>query len=195
MTAIVVVIAAFIGALTLTVVKALAANEIKGRIERRITAHLDATIAMLPDEVQAQWAEEMRADLAACISMPITAMQFVRGVRLSAGQLIAQPVPAAAHPERASAHPPGSTTLGRCTALVAAIMLRGQHVISTMPPTLLARGMTVAMAVDGVCVSLVVVRDDVVGVVAGVAGVISAAVAAAMAVIIVVARAGARDQR
>jgi hypothetical protein len=48
----------------------------------------DATIAALPDELQAQWAEEWCAELAAVITMPLTATQFVRGVHYSAQTVV-----------------------------------------------------------------------------------------------------------
>jgi hypothetical protein len=82
---------AFVGAIALVVARGLAVDEIKGRIQRRITTHLDATIAALPDELQAEWAEEWRADLAMNISMPVAAAQFVRGVRRSARELVHEP--------------------------------------------------------------------------------------------------------
>ena len=50
-------------------------------MQRHITASLDATIEMLPDELRAEWADEWRAELAAVITMPLTATQLVRALR------------------------------------------------------------------------------------------------------------------
>lgn len=84
------IILTFVGAVAALLTRALAIDEVKGRIQRRITAHLDATIAGLPDELQAEWAEEWRADLAMVITMPLTATQFVRDVRRITGELVAE---------------------------------------------------------------------------------------------------------
>lgn len=87
----VLLIAGSAAAIAVLVGRALALDEIKGRVQRHITASLDATIDMLPDELQAEWADEWRAELAAVITMPLTAMQLVRGVRRSAHELLADP--------------------------------------------------------------------------------------------------------
>ena len=85
------VVLSLAAAFILMVFKALAVDQVKGQIQRRITAHLEATIADLPDALQDEWAEEWRADLAMQISMPVTALRFVRGVRRSAHELVGEP--------------------------------------------------------------------------------------------------------
>jgi len=84
------------GAIALLVVRSLAVDEIKGRLQRRITASVEATIDALPEELQAEWADEWRAELATVISMPLTATQFARGVRVSAHELVGARTPAPA---------------------------------------------------------------------------------------------------
>ncbi len=79
--------AAFLG-LVVLVVKALIVDEARGRVQRRVAASLEATIASLPIEIQEEWAEEWRGELAAAISMPWTAFAYVRNVRESAEQLV-----------------------------------------------------------------------------------------------------------
>jgi hypothetical protein len=54
------------------VVRSLAVDEIKGCVQSRMSASVEATIASLPDELQDEWAEEWRAELAANITMPLT---------------------------------------------------------------------------------------------------------------------------
>jgi hypothetical protein len=73
------------------VLKALAVDQVKGQIQRRITAILDATIASLTPELAAEWGDEWRAELAAVISMPITAARYAWGVRRTAREFIAAP--------------------------------------------------------------------------------------------------------
>ncbi len=85
------VILGFVGALVVLVVRSLAVDEIKGRVQRRISASVEATIASLPDELQSEWAEEWRAELAAVTAMPLSAAQFARGLRRSARELVAEP--------------------------------------------------------------------------------------------------------
>jgi len=67
-----------------------------GRIERRITECVEATIATLPPELQDEWANEWRAELATMISAPATAGLFARGLRRSASDLLADRAPASA---------------------------------------------------------------------------------------------------
>jgi hypothetical protein len=99
------VISGFAAALTLAILKTLAADEIRGRIQRHITASVEATIASLPPELAAEWAEEWRAELAAVISMPVAAARLALGLRDSASQLCGQP---AGVPAGARAGPPQS---------------------------------------------------------------------------------------
>jgi hypothetical protein len=74
-------------ALAILVFKALAVDQVRGQIERRIRASVDATIASLPSGLAAEWEEEWRADLAETISMPVTAARYAWGLRQSARQL------------------------------------------------------------------------------------------------------------
>jgi hypothetical protein len=100
MTGVTLEIGVFVLALLLIVLRALAVDEVRGRLRRRQTARLEATIESLPDEVKAEWADEWRAELASVIDMPLAAMMFVRGVRRSAYELVADPalVPSGAEP-------------------------------------------------------------------------------------------------
>jgi hypothetical protein len=81
----------FAAALALTILKALAMDEVRGRIQRHISASIEATIASLPPDLAAEWAEEWRAELAAVKSMPVAAARLARGLRHSASQLIGEP--------------------------------------------------------------------------------------------------------
>jgi hypothetical protein len=89
--AIVLTIALVIGSIGVLVLKALAVDEVKGRMQRRIRANVEATIATLPEELKAEYAEEWRAELDAIITMPLTASSFARGLRSSARELTATP--------------------------------------------------------------------------------------------------------
>ena len=72
------VVASIVG-LVAAVGRALALDEMRGRLQQRIRARVEATIASLPAELQAEWADEWRAERA-IISMPIAAMQFARNL-------------------------------------------------------------------------------------------------------------------
>lgn len=76
-------------AVVVLVLKGLAVDEVRGRIERRITDRLEATIASIGPELQAAWGDEWRAELATVIKMPVTAAGLVRGLRAAARQLSA----------------------------------------------------------------------------------------------------------
>ncbi|HTZ86151.1 MAG TPA: hypothetical protein VMB05_05735 [Solirubrobacteraceae bacterium] len=71
----------------ITVVRALAVDEVRGYIQRRITASVDATIESLPPDLQEEWGDEWRAELSSVISSPVTAIKFALGLRLSALEL------------------------------------------------------------------------------------------------------------
>ncbi len=92
MTALLLAIALDVVGLLIIVLKALAVDEVRGRVQRRIRQKLEATIESLPEEIQDEWADEWRAELAYLISMPIAAVAFVRGVRAAADQLVGEPV-------------------------------------------------------------------------------------------------------
>jgi hypothetical protein len=70
------------------VVRALLIDEARGRLQRRISADVERTIASLPQGLQAEWADEWRAELAATISMPLAASAFAWGLRKSATELV-----------------------------------------------------------------------------------------------------------
>ena len=75
-------------AVALVIVKALAVDEVRGRIQRRVAERLEATIATLPARTcSVEWADEWRAELRTVISMPIAAAPLARGLRLSASEL------------------------------------------------------------------------------------------------------------
>ncbi len=103
--AIIGVLAAVALALVIAVFRALAIDEVRGRIQRRVEESVEATIASLPEEQQAEWGDEWRAEVAAMKSMPFTAIAFARGLRQTAGQLAGDPAlaPAGATPARRGA--------------------------------------------------------------------------------------------
>lgn len=74
-------------AFALALLRALALDEVRGRIQRRVEASVEATISSLPPELQEEWAEEWRAELAAMKTMPLSAVAFARGLRQTALQL------------------------------------------------------------------------------------------------------------
>ncbi|MDX6688532.1 MAG: type transport system permease protein [Baekduia sp.] len=89
MTATLAIIVASAGTLGMLVVSALALDAVKWRIQRRITNSVEATIALLPADMQDEWGEEWRAEIAAVITSPFTAARTAHGLRQSAGQFIA----------------------------------------------------------------------------------------------------------
>jgi hypothetical protein len=96
--ALAIVIAGVAGA----IVRALLIDQVRGQIQRHLTQSVESTIARLPDDLQTEWGEEWRAELAACIAMPLTAARFARGLRARAHTLIDAPEPAV--PTNASSH-------------------------------------------------------------------------------------------
>ncbi|HTA12714.1 MAG TPA: hypothetical protein VK765_04765 [Solirubrobacteraceae bacterium] len=111
MIALVAVAAMAVVGLTLVVAKALAVDEARGRVQRRLSCHLENTIASLPEPLKDEWADEWRSELASIITMPLTAARFVRNVRRSAAQLVPEPALA---PSRAvgSGHSTGGWSAG-----------------------------------------------------------------------------------
>ena len=89
-------IAAAVLSLLLLIARGLLTDELKGRIQQRTRAHLDATLDALAPEVCARWEEEWRAELAAKLGMPVTAWQLVHGIRATAAELVAEPATATA---------------------------------------------------------------------------------------------------
>jgi hypothetical protein len=75
------------------IAKALAVDETRGQVQRRLARHLEDTIASLPEPQRDEWAEEWRNELAAIIAMPLTAARFVRGIRQSAPHLLGESAP------------------------------------------------------------------------------------------------------
>jgi len=86
-------IAVFIAGLGVAIAKGILTKEIQGRIERRIKRSVEATIASLPETLQAEYAEEWRAELAVAMAMPLTAAAFACGLRATAAVLASQPTP------------------------------------------------------------------------------------------------------
>jgi hypothetical protein len=78
-------------AIAVAMLRALAIEELHGHIRRRIEASVERTIASLPADLQEEWANEWRGELAATISMPLTAILFARGLRRTAYQLVGKP--------------------------------------------------------------------------------------------------------
>jgi hypothetical protein len=74
-------------ALVAIIARTLAVDEVRGYIQRRITASVNAIIASLPPDLQQEWADEWRAELEDVISTPVTAALFARGLRRSAVEL------------------------------------------------------------------------------------------------------------
>ena len=81
------VVVGSLAALAALIVRALAVDEVRGYIQRRIAASVDAIIASLPTDLQQEWADEWRAELDELISTPVTAALFARGLRRSALEL------------------------------------------------------------------------------------------------------------
>jgi hypothetical protein len=79
------------------VVRALAVDEIRGYIQRRITASVDATIESLPPDLREEWGDEWRAELSSIISSPVTATRFALGLRLSALELASKSAVVSGH--------------------------------------------------------------------------------------------------
>jgi hypothetical protein len=78
---------AAVAALVVAIGRALALDEVRGRLQQRIRAHVESTIASLPSDLQAEWAEEWRAELEATISMPLAAIWFARNLSRGAVEL------------------------------------------------------------------------------------------------------------
>lgn len=87
---------ALLAAVLALVVRSLVADEARGRLARRLEGDLERTISALPIDLQDEWGDEWRAELAALQKMPLTAMSFVRGVARTAGGLVADLQPAGA---------------------------------------------------------------------------------------------------
>jgi hypothetical protein len=100
-----------IGGAVAVVIRALLVDETRGRIRRRVTAGVEATIASLPQELQDEWGEELRADLEEVLPMPLTALLYARNLRLAAQELVDREEPALAGALAASQ--PGERGSGR----------------------------------------------------------------------------------
>jgi hypothetical protein len=77
-----------LGSLLLAMLRSTVVEELKGRVQRYVISRLETMLAALPPDLQAQWAEEWRAELAAIIAMPFSAVLWLRGIRRSARQLV-----------------------------------------------------------------------------------------------------------
>jgi hypothetical protein len=125
------------GGLLLMILRALAVDQVRGQVQRRLTAKLEAIIASLPDELQAEWADEWRAELAAVISMPLTAARMVRGLRHSASALVGRPKLAPANANVATSQPGRSALPRRVSTVLAAVTLPKISIFGVMPSSLL----------------------------------------------------------
>ncbi len=166
--ALAIVIAGAAGAIA----RALLIDQVRGQIQRHLTQSVESTIASLPDDLQAEWGEEWRAELTACIAMPVTAARFARGLRARAHKL-------GDDPERAVSTKSSSHRGRRWRPLPPGVVVR-----RAVPHDLLAayeRVLTrVHMILARVGVAYVVVTSVVVFVVANVLASVAVAVAASV---------------
>lgn len=72
------VIGGAVASFVLLVARALAIDEVRGRLQQRIAKGLEDTIESMPDALRAEWAEEWRAELAAVQAMPDAAARSAR---------------------------------------------------------------------------------------------------------------------
>ncbi len=107
-------------AFALALFKALALDEVRGRIQRRAEASVEATISSLPPELQEEWAEEWRGELAAMRSMPLSAVAFARGLRRTALQLAGAAELSPARERTAPDRPPSRRRIAPPTLLLPA---------------------------------------------------------------------------
>jgi hypothetical protein len=103
-------------ALVWAVLRALAVDEAKGRIARRLEADVERTISSLPPELQEDWADEWRAEFAAVASMPFSAFRLAQGLRRSAEVLREQTEPALPRMERRAERGPEAAEGSRRSA-------------------------------------------------------------------------------
>jgi DNA-binding CsgD family transcriptional regulator len=80
------VVALLVLGILVAIARAFAVDEARGYLQNRVRANVEATIASLPPELQEEWGDEWRAEIAAVISMPLTAIRFARGLRKTAVQ-------------------------------------------------------------------------------------------------------------
>jgi hypothetical protein len=122
-------IGAFVLSLVVLVARGLLTDEIKGRVQKRTRAHLDATLDALPAEVRACWEEEWRAELDANLGLPVTAWQLVCGIRRTAAELVGDAAPAAAAQTPGARRPEslrrGSDALNDRLAVLVVRIVRG----------------------------------------------------------------------
>lgn len=81
------VLLVFVGGIAVAVARALVVDEAKGQLRRRTAASVERTIDSMSLELQEEWAEEWRADLAKIESMPFTALRFAANLRRTAREL------------------------------------------------------------------------------------------------------------
>ena len=119
------IIVAGVVTMSLAILRRLAIDELSGRLEKRISKHLETTIASMTPDLQAEWAEEWRAELAGVLSMPLTAVRCARGLRRSARELMGLPVLSiwAGLLQRASALKAAARRTAPCTAEIAVARL------------------------------------------------------------------------
>jgi hypothetical protein len=165
------VILSFIGLIAVLVARALAVDEIKGRIRLRTEASLEATITALPDQLQAEYAEEWRAELAVVITMPLTAAQFARGVRASARQLVADPAlaPAGVDGQTSGRGRLQADAVGRAQRTLRDVRRRTTRVVASLQASSLTRLERAANSIFVPAANLLALVSAIVGVVAAVA--------------------------
>ena len=119
------IIVAGVVTMSLAILRRLAVDEVSGRLEKRISEHLEATIASMTPDLQGEWAEEWRAELAGVLSMPLMAVRCARGLRRSAKELMGVPVLSilAGLQQRASALKAAARRTAHCTAEIAVARL------------------------------------------------------------------------
>ncbi len=166
--ALAVVIAGAAGALA----RALLIDQVRGQIQRHLTQSVESTIATLPDDLQAEWGDEWRAELAACIVMPVTAARFARGLRARAHKLVDDLEPAV--PTKVSSHRGGRWPPLPRAVSVRRILPRGllgacERVLSRVDMSFVANVAARAAAVVG----LLVVAGRVVGLLVVAGGVVA----------------------
>ena len=127
--------------LIVLVLRSLALDEVRGRISRRTDASVERTIASMPPELQAEWADEWRGELAAIRAMPFSSLALARNLRKTAAQLVAASELATAGP--GSATVPGGrqrkrrslTGTDRAAAMVARLRSRVTRKLDTRRQT------------------------------------------------------------
>lgn len=123
------------GTLFATVIRGLALDEAKGRIQKWVSEDVEATIASLPPELQADWAEEWRAERDALTKMPVSAVIWARGLRHSARELIAESAVAPVSTDSGTASPQRKTLKNAAQRIVQILTRPSRGPRSVRPST------------------------------------------------------------